>query len=77
MFGKVKTKLSNSKKFLCEKGEGVMTGMLWMAVVAIVAGAISYAMWGSAGISGAATASKNTISTQMGTTTTDAKTITP
>jgi hypothetical protein len=31
--------------FIMKKGEGVITGMLWMAVTSIVAGAIAYSIW--------------------------------
>lgn|GEM_PF-2424141 len=53
------------KKLLRKRGEGVLTGMTWMAVVAIVSGLISYAMWGPSGISGAASTSKSAITNEM------------
>lgn len=58
-------------KFLYSKrGDGVMTGMLWMAAAAIVAGVVSYVMWGNNGIGGAATAAKaeplNSVNTLLG-----------
>ena len=53
------------KKLFSKKGEGVLTGVLWMATVAIVTGGIAFAVW--TGITGTANASK-TSSTTAGTT---------
>lgn len=49
--------------FTSESAEGVLTGILWMAVVAIVSGAISYSIW--AAMSGSATSVKNLITTTI------------
>jgi len=59
---------------LSKKAEGVLTGILWMAVVAIVSGSIAYAMWGSAGIGGAATTSKAQVGPAAGSAMATAKT---
>lgn len=52
-------------KLSSKKGEGILTGILWMAAVAIVTGGIAFSIW--AGITGTANASK-TSSTDAGTT---------
>ena len=57
MFKKIKSFL------IGESAEGVVTGMLWMAVVAVVSGTISYSIW--AAMSGSATTVKNLITTTI------------
>lgn len=46
-----------------QRGDGVITGIIWMAVVTIVSGAIAYSMWSSTG--NAATTAKGQINTTM------------
>lgn len=58
-----------------KKGEGILTGILWIAGVVLASGLIAYAMWGS--ISGAATISKETSGTSMTTLKTNVNSITP
>lgn len=65
------------KRLLVKKGEGILTGILWMAAVGVVSGLIAYTMWGSGGISGAATASKATPINSMNTLTTGVNALTP
>lgn len=56
--------LKKIKSFLTrESAEGVLTGILWMAVVAIVSGAISYSIW--AAVSSSATSLKGLITTTI------------
>lgn len=63
--------------FLKKEGEGVVTGVLWLAAVAIATGLIGYAMWGTDGISGAATSSKEATNSSMTTLTTGLNALTP
>lgn len=37
------------KNLLGRKGEGVVTGILWMTVVAVVSGSIAYSIWAAVG----------------------------
>ena len=53
------------RKLFSKKGEGVLTGILWMATVAIVTGGIALSIW--AGISATGVNSKAS-STAAGTT---------
>lgn len=66
-----------SRIFLSKKGEGILTGVLWMAAVAITSGLIAYAMWGSNGIGGAASVSKATPGTTITTLKTNVNALTP
>lgn len=39
------------KIFLSKKGEGIITGMIWLSVAAIVSGTIAYSIWAAMGSS--------------------------
>lgn len=59
---------------LREKGEGIVSGVIWLGVVAIVSGTIAYGVWN--GIASNGSSAKNDITNTMTTQTTNAKAIT-
>ncbi len=57
------------------KGEGVLTGVIWMGVVAIVCGLIAVAVWTN--ISGDGTTAKTNVTNSMNTAVSGASSLTP
>lgn len=54
-------------KFLKRKGEGVISGVIWLGIVAVISGIISYGVWNGALTNGNAanTNITGTMNTQM------------
>lgn len=71
----LKGETSVFKKLSSKKGEGILTGILWMATVAVVTGGIALAIW--TGISATGVSSKTSSTNAFTTSTNSAKLLAP